>query len=570
MSAARIAEEASATLARARAQLSRGDFASAGAALSGIAGVVAGEHALQAAELLIAARLPGEATDLAVRIAGTQPGAWTWLNHFAGHMRARGDLAASRRVVRAFIAAHPERSVERLHADAVLAFGLPSAYRDREELDRVRDEHLRAAREFMAAYPPDALADLGAAADDLARSNFHLAYQGCDDREAQSAYGDWLAASLRKVAAPAATRRAGRTRPAIACVSSKWHECTVGWYFAAWVEHLCRSWDVALVHTPGARRDALTARLAARCGREVALAPTLDAAAAQMRALGVDVVLYPELGADGFTFALAAQRLARLQACAWGHPVTSGLPTVDAFFSCAVMEPLGAAAHYRERLVALPGIGTKYAAPALPAESVPRPARLPADGSLYLMPQAIFKWHPDPDRHLVEIVRRDPRARFVLFELRPPSPARLVNERLLRALGEVSSHPAEHLIWMPECSRIDYLRINQACSVMVDTAHWSGGNATLDALLCGLPVVTLAGRFMRGRQSSGMLRLLGCEELIADSVDELAGIAVALAHDTVRREASSRKIRERLPSVIGSDDALIVLDESLRGMLAGR
>ena len=61
----------------------------------------------------------------------------------------------------------------------------------------------------------------------------------------------------------------------------------------------------------------------------------------------------------------------------------------------------------------------------------------------------------------------------------------------------------------------DYLRVNLACDAMLDTLHWSGGNTTLDALACGLPVVTLPGAFMRGRQSAAMLRAVGADDLIA-------------------------------------------------------
>ena len=36
---------------------------------------------------------------------------------------------------------------------------------------------------------------------------------------------------------------------------------------------------------------------------------------------------------------LAALRLAPLQAASWGHPETTGLPTIDCYFSAAAFEP---------------------------------------------------------------------------------------------------------------------------------------------------------------------------------------------------------------------------------------
>lgn len=309
-----------------------------------------------------------------------------------------------------------------------------------------------------------------------------------------------------------------------------------------------------------------------RLARENIVLPTNIADSARaIRALDADIVLYPELGMDGFVFALAALRLAPHQVCAWGHPVTTGLPTIDVFLSCTEMEPLDADSHYSEKLIRLPGIGTKYTSPHIPIAQAPASLGLPTDRPLYLMPQTLYKLHPASDRILVEIVRRDPRAVFVLFELRSPSPALLVRDRLLRALSAVSKSPHAHLFWIPECSRDDYLRVNQACSVMIDTPHWSGGNATLDALHCGLPIVTCPGTFMRGRQSAAMLRMLCCDELIAANIEGLADIAVAIAHDRDRRNRIAERIRERLPAMIQFDAPLLALDAALRSLItAGR
>ena len=556
-----------AELTRAQLCLTRGDTRLAGELLRRVAAAATGRQAMQTAELLLAARVLDDGTELAVRIAGGSRDVWNWVNQFAGHMRARGLIDASRREVAAFSSTRPTGSVERMRADIVQAFGLPAAYRDRSELQAERARFLHQLQQFIATYPPSVLPEIDARADDFAWSNFNLAYQGENDLDAQSDYGDWLTRSLEQVGSQSTIPRVVKERPVIAFVSSKWNECTLGWYFASWVEHLCQSWDARLVHTPGARHDSLSQRLAAMSGGEIVLAESIETAAAQIRALDADVVLYPELGTDGFTFALAAHRLAPVQVCAWGHPVTSGLPTIDAYFSCEAMEPPEAATHYRERLIGLPGIGTRYFSPSLPTGLSGRHPKLPTQGSLYLMPQAIFKWHPDTDRHLVEIVRRDSAARFVMFELRPPSPARLVNDRLVRALREVAARPEDHLIWLPECPRDQYLHINLSCDVMVDTPHWSGGNATIDALLCGLPVVTMPGRFMRGRQSLGMLRLLGCEELIAESAENLADTAVALAHDKSRRQTLSEKMKQGFEALTQSVEALVALDVFLRKLI---
>jgi len=231
------------------------------------------------------------------------------------------------------------------------------------------------------------------------------------------------------------------------------------------------------------------------------------------------------------------------------------------------MEPEDATAHYREQLIALPGLGTRYLSPRVPDAPARAELGLPAHRPLYLVPQALFKLHPDHDAVLVEILRRDPQALFVLFELRAPSGVWRTRERLLHAFGSVVAEPEQHLHWFAECSRLDYLRINLACDVMVDSLHWSGGNATLDALHCGLPVVTCPGRYMRGRQSATMLTALDCSELIAGTPQQLAELALAVAHDAPRRTQLKQKIAANLPLLTASDAPLQALDRALRELL---
>ena len=82
-----------------------------------------------------------------------------------------------------------------------------------------------------------------------------------------------------------------------------------------------------------------------------------------------DVLYYPELGMDPTVYMLAQQRLAPLQSVGWGHPITTGITSIDLFFSGELLEPADAQQHYREQLIRLPGTGcctTAFDVQALP------------------------------------------------------------------------------------------------------------------------------------------------------------------------------------------------------------
>jgi CRISPR-associated protein Csy1 len=489
----------------------------------------------------------------------------SWSLGFSRQLRECGDLQGSRDLL-SLLREHSVDPIDRLRIDIATALGLPATYASGQALSAARADYAARLDQLVDSYPAARVAEITPPVDALAWDNFYLAYQGGNDRELQARFGDWFSESLHAVIAePFAPRRASvRSRPRIAFVSSRLHECTVGSYFASWIEYLASNgWEVVLAHI-GDTRDQLSRRLAACAQSELNLAADVRADAMKLAELDADLLLYPELGMDHRVLSLAALRLAPHQACAWGHPVTSGLPTIDSFVSCAAMEPDQAQDHYRERLLLLPGMGTRYLSPQVP-EPVPRAAlRLPTRGTLYLVPQSLYKLHPDNDDVFVQVLSLDADAVLVFFGGALTGALRAFRARLRARFDAIGADFEKRVVFLPLCSRADYLRINLACDVMLDAVHWSGGNTTLDALHCGLPVVTCAGQFMRGRQSYGMLTALDCADLIADSPQRLAALATQVANDPIRRQKFAEYMRSHLAAFTGSDEPLRALDALLR------
>jgi CRISPR-associated protein Csy1 len=372
-------------------------------------------------------------------------------------------------------------------------------------------------------------------------SNFLLPYQGQDDKALQQRYAALVARSIDIAAPelrqPLPRRSTDGRRIRLGFASAFFKTGTVGMYFRRWITTLDRSrFEVFAYHLhPGI--DAIGSEIAASVdhfrhlvGPRWRVAET----AAAIKGDGLDVLVYLELGMHSMTFALAALRLAPVQCAAWGHPTTTGHRTVDYYLSAASMEPPDAARHYSERLVLLPGIGTQYSPPAVPDDTDRARFALP-ERVLLLCPQSLFKIHPDNDDLLAAVVAAALEATLVLFEGRHPVLTDRFMRRLERAFAARGLAIRERAIVLPSLSHPDYLRVNRACDAMLDTLHWSGGNTSLDALACGLPVVTLPGALMRGRQTAGMLQVLGAQDLIAANRDEYVRIAVKLATDPAWR-----------------------------------
>ncbi|MEO6928796.1 MAG: hypothetical protein ABI190_06475, partial [Casimicrobiaceae bacterium] len=336
--------------------------------------------------------------------------------------------------------------------------------------------------------------------------------------------------------------------------SSFFRDGTVGRYFASWITGLDRTrFEIAVYHLHPAE-DRLVADLRASADIFRQLPRRTPSQIAQaIRADALDAIVYPELGMDATSFILAALRLAPLQCAGWGHPVTTGHAAIDLYFSSDAMEPADGESHYSERLVRLPGIGTQYRMPAAPQDATRASLGLPQDRTLFLCPQSLFKIHPLDDALFVDVLARIPRASLVLFNgLNPYITARF-HTRFARALDAAGIDAASRVIWLPGMRHDQYLRVNSVCDAMLDTTRWSGGNTSLDAIAAALPIVTLPGRYMRARQSAGMLQLMGIDGLTATDAAGYLAIAERIAHDRGWRDAQSAQIRERRATIF--DDA---------------
>jgi CRISPR-associated protein Csy1 len=455
---------------------------------------------------------------------------------------------------------------------------LPMVYRDPGELAAERERYARGLAELERGLDRyTAHADSARVLDELRWTNFFLAYQGQDDRDLQSRYAAFAAAAVDRVepswrAPIAATSAAGR-RIRVGFASAFLHFGTVGQYFHRWITELDPHRFEVFFFQLRAADDPVIAAIRARADHHLLFAgaearPSRVAPA--IRAAALDVLIYPELGMDTTSFALAALRLAPRQYAAWGHPVTTGHATVDGFFTCDVMEPPGGDAHYAEPLVRMPGIGTCYPRVTLPPP-VPREALgLPSGVPLLLCPQSMFKIHPDNDDLVARVLAQSPTAMLVLFGERHPAITDRFMRRLAAAFERQGVSVRERTRVLPRVGHDDFLRVNLACDLMLDTLHWSGGNTSLDAIACGLPIVTLPGRFMRGRQSAGMLRLVDLPELIAAGEDDYVRIAVGLARDPERRESVRRTLRERADRIFEDRAPLAALHDFLQASAADR
>ncbi len=198
------------------------------------------------------------------------------------------------------------------------------------------------------------------------------------------------------------------------------------------------------------------------------------------------------------------------------------------------MEPADGAAHYTERLVDAARHRHALSRAGGPGRRVARALRA-AGGGAAAPVSAVAVQDPSGQRRAVRARAAKPcrtRARAVR---RPRSRAdRRTFARAWRAAG-IARRTACACC---RSARTTIFCASIACATSCST-RCTGRAATRASTRsrAACPIVTLPGRFMRGRQSAGMLALMGVDELVARDTDDYVGIVARLCSDAAWRSA---------------------------------
>jgi hypothetical protein len=378
---------------------------------------------------------------------------------------------------------------------------------------------------------------------------FYLAYAEENNREPLAHHGelcahlmsDWF---LRF--APVVVDRVGHDRIEIGIVSahifshSVWNAIIKGW-----IQHLDTArFSLNFFHL-GTGSDEETKFARSRASHFEDGKRPFEAWVQSIVSRHPDVLIYPEIGMDPTTLKLASLRLAPVQVATWGHPETTGLPTIDYYLSAEYLEPADAEAHYTEKLIKLPGLGVCYQPLPISEIDLDLPA-LGIDGNrpILINPGTPFKYSPRHDWTLVEIARRIIDCQLVFFAGGWNDLSALLRHRLNNAFSAAGLDFNHHVKFVRWLNRAEFHALMRRADIFLDPIGFSGFNTAIQAIECGLPIVTREGRFMRGRLASAILRRMNLSDLVAGTEHEYIDLAVRLGNDANCRDSVRSRMRQ--------------------------
>jgi protein O-GlcNAc transferase len=404
---------------------------------------------------------------------------------------------------------------------------------------------------------------------------FYLAYQGRNDRDLQALYGTLacraIGAHLRQASLPAPPEAAEPVR--VGFVSSHFYSHS-NWKIPlkGWMSQLDRNRFKIFGYHVGRRRDQETEVAANLCFRFVHRALPIEAWRKEILADAPHVLIYPGLLMDELCLQLAAQRLAPVQCNSWGHPETSGLPTLDYFLSSDMMEPADADEHYTERLVRLPNLSIYYEPLATSPAAINRgELGMRPDAVVFWSGQSLYKYLPQHDSVFARIAKLVGNCQFVFIKhSNEAAIVDLFHRRLDSVFSEWGLTASDHCLFIESLSIDRFVAAMGNCDIFLDSIGWSGCNSTLESLAHNLPVVTLRGARMRGRHTSAILSRIGVVETLASSIDEYVSIAARLATDSEERKRIGREINTTKHIIYRDRDCIARLEDFIENTARGR
>jgi len=395
--------------------------------------------------------------------------------------------------------------------------------------------------------------------NEVLHTQSHLAYQGLNDEKLQKSVAETyakLSPGLVWDSPNLALERQGSGRIRLGIISSNLKEQTVGYLSAGFIERIDRRKFFVIVISPPTPPDPMSQSIRSSADQVLDVPFNLFDARRLIADAQLDVVYYPDIGMGAFTYFLAFSRLAPVQCVGWGHPVTTGISTIDYFISSDWIEPPDADNHYTETLVRLPDVGTFYSAPQKPTTPFDKKRfGIGEEEVLILCPQSFYKFHPDFDPVLARLLQEEPDCRLILIKDYNDA----LNKIFLNRFKESAGRFLDRVIFLPPLSHQDFLRLLISADLVLDIHQWSGGRSALECLAMGTPLVHWPGPFMRGRCTSAFYTKMGFTDCIAASEDEYIAIIKRLIHN----EEFSRRTRE---TIARNNHRLFESTEALRAL----
>jgi predicted O-linked N-acetylglucosamine transferase (SPINDLY family) len=280
--------------------------------------------------------------------------------------------------------------------------------------------------------------------------------------------------------------------------------------------------------------------------------------------LKLDVLVYCEIGMDPKAYFMAHMKLAKIQINTWGHSDSSGIDTIDYFFSSKLYElPCKESqTHYSEKLVLLKSLCTSYVNPIIKYNINTFKDRyefgFTDEVIIFFCAQSLFKFNPIFDDYLIDILNAN--KNFVLVILNNESKAKVI-----KRFNNKNITSQIHIF--PGMAHNNYINLMHISDVILDPYPFGGCNSSLEAFALNKVVVTHASDMINGRFTTGFYKKMNMNHLINNNKSEYTKLAIKLGNDVKYRKTLEKKIKENNSILFNDVENIIEWKEEVKKLV---
>lgn len=273
----------------------------------------------------------------------------------------------------------------------------------------------------------------------------------------------------------------------------------------------------------------------------------------ELSKLNFDILMYLEFHMKFRMNYLAFSKLAPIQICTHGHPVTTGIPNdiMDYFISWKSAEIETAQEHYTEKLKLVGDEdiweyyiprNTKDKISLITNESwgrytkdnmnfIPDLYRI-KNKNWYFCSQASFKIHNRFDYILKSILIKDSKA--FIFLIKNKKELYSIDEELKKRFQNYGID-LNRVCFLEKLKHHELMALYTHSDVILDSWFFGGDTTTRESIETGTPIVTLPHSYLGSRWTQAYYKHLNLEELIVKDRDSYVEKAIHIANDRVYR-----------------------------------
>ena len=245
---------------------------------------------------------------------------------------------------------------------------------------------------------------------------------------------------------------------------------------------------------------------------------------------------------DPRTYFMAFMRLAKIQINTWGHSDSSGIDTIDYFFSSKLyeLEYEKSQLHYSEKLILLNSLCTCYINPTKKYNINTFKNRYDYGFSdeviIYFCAQSLFKFNPIFDEYIINILQSVDNCIILLLENEN-------KQKLIKRLNNKNITNKMHFI--SGMNHNNYINLMNIADVILDPFPFGGCNSSLEGFSLGKVIVSQSSDMINGRFTNGFYKKMELNELICNNKKEYINLAIKLGVNKKYRLKYENKIKEK-------------------------